>query len=72
MNIKVGIITLIAASVVAGCASSVKPWEKVQLAKPEMHWKNSDPQSNFMDHIYFSKEASSGGGIKTGGGCGCN
>jgi hypothetical protein len=34
---------------------------------------NADPlQAAFEDHIYFSKEASSGGRGFGGGGCGCN
>ena len=54
-----------------GCAT-VKPWQRGNLAKPEMAW-NPDPlESTLRQHIYFSKEASSGGGAAAGGGCGCN
>ena len=49
-----------------------KPWEKGQLAKPEMQF-DADPMSaRLTDHIYTSKEAASGGYGVGGGGCGCN
>lgn len=50
----------------------VKPWERGILAKPEMQLV-PDELENFLDeHIYFSKEASTGGQSVGGGGCGCN
>ena len=56
-----------------GCSSmGVEPWERNNLAKPEMAL-DSDPLTSALDdHIYFSKEASSGGRSFGGGGCGCN
>ena len=50
----------------------VKPWERNILAKPEMALDSSPLTSALDDHIYFSKEASSGGRGFGGGGCGCN
>jgi hypothetical protein len=42
------------------------------MAEPVMR-PNSDPlQAAVDDHIYFSKEGSSGGRSYAGGGCGCN
>ncbi len=57
----------------SGCSSmGVEPWERNNLAKPEMAL-DSDPLTSALDdHIYFSKEASSGGRSFGGGGCGCN
>lgn len=50
----------------------VKAWERDVLAKPEMAL-DSDPLTSALDdHIYFSKEGSSGGRGFAGGGCGCN
>jgi hypothetical protein len=56
-----------------GCSSmGVKPWERGTLAKDDM-LMNADPLDlAFDEHIYFSKEASSGGQGFAGGGCGCN
>ncbi len=56
-----------------GCANlGVKPWEKGVLAKPEMSMTAEQLDAAFDDHIYFSKEGSSGGRGFAGGGCGCN
>ena len=56
-----------------GCASlGVEPWERDLLAKDEMALNSSPVDSALDDHIYFSKEASSGGKSFGGGGCGCN
>ncbi len=50
----------------------VQPWERDLLAKDSMRLV-PDYFDNFYDeHIYFSKEASSGGQGVGGGGCGCN
>lgn len=60
-------------STASGCASlGVEPWERDLLAKKEMSLTSSAIDSAFDDHIYFSKEASSGGKGFGGGGCGCN
>ena len=56
-----------------GCSSmGVEPWERDLLAKDSMQLV-PDYFDNFYDeHIYFSKEATSGGQGVGGGGCGCN
>ena len=65
------LIPLIASA--AGCANlGVEPWERDLLAKKEMALTSSPVDAAFDDHIYFSKEASSGGKGFGGGGCGCN
>lgn len=58
-----------------GCASlglGVEPWERDLLAKKEMSLNAEPIDAALDDHIYFSKEASSGGKGFGGGGCGCN
>jgi hypothetical protein len=55
----------------AGC-TTVQPWQKGNLAKPEMMFDADPLQSRFEQHVYFSKEAASGGYGVGGGGCGCN
>lgn len=50
----------------------VKPWERGYLANPNMSWQPMPQKAALDNHIYFSKEASSGGGQAVGGGCGCN
>lgn len=57
----------------AGCANlGVQPWERELLAKQEMALDAEGIDLGLDDHIYFSKEASSGGRAFAGGGCGCN
>ena len=60
-------------ALLGGCSSmGVEPWERDLLAKDSMQLV-PDYFDNFYDeHIYFSKEASSGGQGVGGGGCGCN
>jgi hypothetical protein len=50
----------------------VRPWERGYLAKEEMAWDRDVLERQLNDHIFFSKEASSGGNSAAGGGCGCN
>jgi hypothetical protein len=57
----------------SGCAPMrVEVWERDVLAKPEMQLDAGAIDRALDDHIYFSKEASSGGSGFGGGGCGCN
>ena len=63
----------VAAALSAGCAPvGVKIWERDILAKPEMQLDHAAVDRSMDDHIYFSKEAASGGRGFGGGGCGCN
>ena len=56
-----------------GCASlGVQPWERDFLAEPGMQVDKDVVLTALDEHIYFSKEASSGGRGFGGGGCGCN
>jgi Domain of unknown function (DUF4266) len=53
------------------CSSlGVKPWERDLQARADMQGSALDTAID--EHIYFSKEASSGGRGFAGGGCGCN
>lgn len=62
----VGLITLL-----SGC-TDVPVYKRGNLAKPEMSWSPDPMESALQKHIYFAKEASSGGAEAAGGGCGCN
>jgi Tfp pilus assembly protein PilP len=74
------IITLSALILVSGCETisnitvreDVQPWQKAALAEPAMQFPQDEMQAFADEHIYFSKEASSGGNGVGGGGCGCN
>jgi len=68
---KMNIVLL--ALLLGGCAQwGVEPWERDLLAKPAMQLVSDPLEAGLDDHIYFSKEASSGGASFGGGGCGCN
>jgi len=56
----------------SACSTTIQPWERGILAKPEMQWVNDGPGFSLSNHIHFSKEGSSGGTMVVGGGCGCN
>lgn len=66
-------LLLVLTSLLGACSiAPPKPWEKDVLAKPAM-WMDGDALGQrFRQHIYTSKENSSGGDGVGGGGCGCN
>lgn len=70
LKIMLVLVTIIS---ITGCANlGVEPWERDLLAKKEMSLNAAPIDASLDDHIYFSKEASSGGKGFGGGGCGCN
>jgi hypothetical protein len=64
-------LVVTAATGIVGCAN-VQPWEREVLARDDMQLDAHALDSAFDDHIYFSKEGTSGGRGFGGGGCGCN
>ena len=68
------LLTMAGLSLLGGCSSlgQVNPWEKSHLAKPAMTFESDPLDQRFVQHVYGSKENSSGGYGVGGGGCGCN
>ena len=67
------LLPLVLLAALTGCSSlGVQPWERDVLARPDMALDADPLDAAIDDHIYFSKEASSGGRAFGGGGCGCN
>jgi hypothetical protein len=67
------ILAFLISTQLVGCANlGVQPWERDLLAKEEMALDSEGIDLGLDDHIYFSKEATSGGRAFAGGGCGCN
>lgn len=66
-------ILLLILFAIEGCATAgVKPWDRDLLAEKKMSLRPSPQESDMDEHIYFSKEGSTGGQQVGGGGCGCN
>ncbi|MCB1694108.1 MAG: DUF4266 domain-containing protein [Pseudomonadales bacterium] len=74
MNSIMKTLTLASALIVlSGCSAlGVKPWERDIMARKSMQLDAEPNITAFHEHIYFSKEGSSGGRTFDGGGCGCN
>ncbi|WP_455208005.1 DUF4266 domain-containing protein [Kaarinaea lacus] len=70
--IFISLISLVAISSTGCSIKPVKPWEKDLLAQKKMQLTPNPLEAYLDEHIYFSKEASSGGSGIGGGGCGCN
>lgn len=70
--LAVAVVTMVV-GVASGCAATaVKPWDRDLLAQKKMKLVPSPREAAVDDHIYFSKEGSTGGQHVGGGGCGCN
>ncbi|VAW59835.1 putative lipoprotein [hydrothermal vent metagenome] len=65
-------LSIIGSLLMLSACTTVQPWEKDLLAKPSMALVPDKLELYLDDHIYFSKEASTGGQGVGGGGCGCN
>jgi len=65
-----------AAALMGGCAAPaavrVRPWERAALADDTMNPDRDPLASEMIEHVYFSREAASGGKGVGGSGCGCN
>jgi hypothetical protein len=70
------VITILAISCVVlmtACTSlGVQPWQRDVLSRSDMRPDGAGLDDAIDNHLYFSKEASSGGRSFGGGGCGCN
>jgi hypothetical protein len=63
---------LLAIALVGCSVENVKPWQRGHLAKSAMIFGSDRLLDATDDHIYFSKEGTSGGRSFGAGGCGCN
>ncbi|MBI1796386.1 MAG: DUF4266 domain-containing protein [Candidatus Eisenbacteria bacterium] len=60
------------AALTGGCAATIKPWDRDLMAQKQMSFIPIPMERAIDDHVYFSKEGSTGGSGIAGGGCGCN
>lgn len=67
------LVLIATCALLSACATmGVQPWERDLLAQPGMQLDENPLMTALDDHIYFSKESSTGGASFGGGGCGCN
>jgi hypothetical protein len=64
-------LLLLLVGAAAGCAN-VKPWQRGTLSERIMQPDRDPVGMALSEHVYFSREAASGGRGVGGGGCGCN
>jgi hypothetical protein len=77
-RLKLALLAALGAAALLGCGCSttagarVRPWQRAALADETMN-PDRDPLGTAMsEHVYFSREAASGGRGVGGSGCGCN
>ena len=66
------VISLSLSTVALTSCKTVDPWERGILAEPFMNPDRDPLQNALAEHMWFSREAASGGRGIGGGGCGCN
>jgi hypothetical protein len=69
------LVLMLMALVQAGCsttATRVRPWQRAALADDTMNPDRDPLGAATTEHVYFSREAASGGRGVGGSGCGCN
>jgi len=72
-RVNIWTVVAVACSLLGACSSlGVKPWQREVLSRQDMRPDGNGLDNAIDDHMYFSKEASSGGLAFGGGGCGCN
>ncbi len=65
------LLALLATAIFPSC-QQVKPWQRGTLAKPVMLPDRDALSLSVSEHMWFTREAISGGRSVGGGGCGCN
>jgi hypothetical protein len=75
-RVHIGVLLLGLTALFSGCANQnlvrVKPWERATLAGYPMRADRDPLHTALSEHIYFSRETTTGGRGVGGSGCGCN
>jgi hypothetical protein len=64
-------LLLVLFTVAISACTAVEPWQRGNLAKPEMALDFDPIQNRYRDHVFRSREAAVAGNPAVGGGCGC-
>ena len=67
----IAVFAVMLLALASGC-TTVQPWERGALADYTMQPDRDVLHTTMAEHLYFSREASTGGRGVGGGGCGCN
>jgi hypothetical protein len=70
MRCAAKVLVLALGTALSAC-TAVAPWERGNLAKPQMAVEPHPAQRAVLEHIYSSREAAFGRNSAKGGGCGC-
>ncbi len=65
------LLLLVFSAGVTGC-TQIAPWQRGNLAKPQMALDPYPMLNGMRGHNYSSREAGAGSSSGSGGGCGCN
>ena len=65
-------LAVVAFALLASACATVEPYQRAQLARPDMAFDASPGLMRALEKTFGAKEASSGGAAVGGGGCGCN
>ena len=75
-NRLLALLGLFLALALGGCATDkavrVQPWQRAALADYTMRPDRDALAAAMSEHVYFSREAATGGRGVGGSGCGCN
>ena len=70
---KTMLLALVLVSALAGTGcKNVEPWQRRTLSDNTMRGDRDPAGQGLSEHMWFSREAASGGRGVGGGGCGCN
>ncbi len=63
---------LVAAPLLASACARTRPYQREDLARPEMAPDPDPDEAALQQHLYGTREGAVGGSGGGGGGCGCN
>ncbi len=66
------IVGLAMSTLICGGCGSISMMDRAQLGSYSMRPDRDALDDTFAEHVYFTREAASGGRSVGGGGCGCN
>jgi hypothetical protein len=76
IHARLFLVATLGAFLLAGCSTAsavrVRPWERAALADDTMNPDRDALGTAMTEHVYFAREAASGGRGVGGSGCGCN